>query len=130
MLALLCTTLNEQGGTIDSGAVTIRDNVASSTMTTTDLGAEWNKTYGPIFTSAVSLCRTLKPKEFQELDAGVTTFIQSMQLKHYETLFGEDAMDNSHIQSLFATVAQFKGASDRVAVLAEIKSNLETLFKE
>ena len=130
MLALLCTSLNKQGGTIDSGAVTIRDNVASSTMTTTDLAAEWNKTYGPIFTSAVILCRTLKPKEFQELDAGVATFIQNMQLKHYETLFGEDAMDNSHIQSLFATVAQFKGASDRMAVLAEITSNLEILFKE
>eukprot|EP00529_Nitzschia_sp_RCC80_P011887 CAMPEP_0113466016 /NCGR_PEP_ID=MMETSP0014_2-20120614/14046_1 /TAXON_ID=2857 /ORGANISM="Nitzschia sp." /LENGTH=562 /DNA_ID=CAMNT_0000358209 /DNA_START=74 /DNA_END=1762 /DNA_ORIENTATION=- /assembly_acc=CAM_ASM_000159 len=130
MLALLCTTLNEHGGTIDSGPVTIRDNVASSTMTTTDLGAEWNKTYGPIFTSAVSLCRTLKPDEFEKLDPWVTAFIENMQLKHYETLFGEDTMKNSHAQELFATMEQFKGANDRVPILARIKSNLKTLFPE
>merc|ERR1712216_996422 len=101
ILALVCSTLNSAGGTIDSGPVTIRDNIASSTMTTSDLGAEWTKTYGPIFTSSVGLCRTLKPDDFAALPTWLTTLIEGMELKHYTALFSDDALGNSDVVELF-----------------------------
>jgi len=143
MLALLCSHLNnngnaaqESGGgdvggdSIDSGPVTIRDNVASSTMTTDDLSSEWTKTYGPIFTSAVSLCRELKPEEFQRLPVWLTTFIDNMELEHYTTLFGEEAASNADVVALFSTMKKFKGSSeaDREAVLDELKTSFDKIF--
>jgi len=122
MLALLVTHLNKNGGTIDSGAVTIRDNIASSTMTTSDLKAEWDKTYGPIFTSAVGLCRTLKPDDFASLPTWLTTFIEGMELKHYSALFGD--VTTPDVEALFKVIKTFREAADRPKVLAE----LEALF--
>ena len=119
MLALLVTCLNEQGGTIDSGPVTIRDNIASSTMTTSDLAAEWTKTYGPIFTSAVGLCRTLKPDDFAKLPGWLCTFIEGMELKHYSALFGDSP--TAQTDALFAKMKTFREADDRSAVLAEME---------
>mmetsp|Transcript_14123 Transcript_14123/g.33309 ORF Transcript_14123/g.33309 Transcript_14123/m.33309 type:complete len:514 (+) Transcript_14123:72-1613(+) len=127
MLALLCSCLNAAGGSIDSGPVTIRDNVASSTMTTDDLNSEWTKTYGPIFTSAVGLCRVLKPDEFKSLQEPVVKFIESMTLQHYTVLFGADAGSNSDVVALFSTMKKFVGADDRSAVLQEIMGFLEKL---
>jgi hypothetical protein len=128
MLALLSSYLNTHGGTIDSGPVTIRDNVESSTMTTDDLSSEWNKTYGPIFTSAVGLCRVLKPEEFALLDLPVVRFIETMELKHYTTLFGEEAAANPDVVALFSTMKKYQGADDRAAVLREIMTCLEKIF--
>eukprot|EP00971_Amphidinium_carterae_P250078 4964418-Amphidinium_carterae.1 len=128
MLALLCSTLNAAGGSIDSGAVTIRDNVASSTMTTDDLNSEWTKTYGPIFTSAVGLCRVLKPADFKDLQESVVKFIESMTLNHYTALFGEEASSSEDVVSLFSTMKKFVGAEDRSTVLQEITSFLEKIF--
>ena len=138
MLALLCSHLNNQedtadtsGSLIDAGPVTIRDNVASSTMTTDDLSAEWTKTYGPIFTSAVSLCRDLKPQEFQKLPVWLTTFIENMELQHYTTLFGEEAASNADVVALFATMKKFKGSTaeaDRAAILDELKTSFGKIF--
>ena len=122
MLALLVTSLNENGGTLDSGPVTIRDNIASSTMTTSDLSAEWTKTYGPIFTSAVGLCRTLKPDDFAKLPSWLCTFIEGMELKHYSTLFGDKT--SPEVDEIFVTMKKYREAPDRDAVLAE----LEALF--
>lgn len=126
ILALVVSTLNEKGGTIDSGAVTIRDNIASSTMTTSDLGAEWTKTYGPIFTSAVGLCRTLKPTAFTELPAWLTTWIEGMQLSHYTTLFGDTT--SADVDGLFTVMKKYKEAEDRSAVLEEIKGCFDKVF--
>ena len=122
MLALLVTTLNDKGGTIDSGPVTIRDNIASSTMTTSDLSAEWTKTYGPIFTSAVGLARNLKPKDFADLPTWLVTFIEGMELKHYTTLFGDTS--TPEVDAFFAKMKDFRGADDRAAVLAELEGLL------
>ena len=119
MLALLVTSLNENGGTLDSGPVTIRDNIASSTMTTSDLGAEWSKTYGPIFTSAVGLCRKLKPDDFAKLPSWLCTFIEGMELKHYSTLFGDKI--TPEVEAVFATMKKFREAADRDAVLTELE---------
>lgn len=119
ILALVVSFLNANGGTIGSGAVTIRDNIASSTMTTSDLGAEWTKTYGPIFTSAVGLCRDLKPDDFKSLPTWLTTFIEGMELKHYSTLFGDTSMPE--VDAVFKTMKTFRDASDRGAVLAELE---------
>ena len=119
MLALLVTYLNEKGGTIDSGPVTIRDNIASSTMTTSDLSAEWTKTYGPIFTSAVGLCRKLKPDDFAKLPEWLCKFIEGMELKHYTALFGDNA--TAETDALFAKMKAFREAADRAAVLAELE---------
>jgi len=128
MLALLVSSLNEKGGSIGSGPVTIRDNIASSTMTTSDLAAEWNKTYGPIFTSAVGLCRTLKPKDFEALPGWLTKFIEGMTIDHYSKLFGDDTGDA--VKDLFAGMGAFKGASDadRAAVLEQLKAKFENIF--
>lgn len=60
----------------------------SASVTTSDLSAEWTKTYGPIFTSAVGLARKLKPADFASLPGWLTAFIEGMELKHYTTLFG------------------------------------------
>ena len=128
MLALLCSYLNTKGGSIDSGPVTIRDNVASSTMTTDDLSSEWTKTYGPIFTSAVSLCRELKPQEFERLPIWLTSFIEHMELKHYTTLFGEEAASNPDIVTLFSIMQKYKGAEDRDAVLEELQQSFDKIF--
>jgi hypothetical protein len=125
ILALVVSTLNAKGGTIDSGPVTIRDNIASSTMTTSDLGAEWTKTYGPIFTSSVGLCRKLKPDDFAKLPEWLTKFIEGMQLKHYETLFGDKS--SPELDTLFKTMKQYKEAKDREAVLTELKGCFEKL---
>jgi len=119
MLALLVTYLNKNGGTIDSGPVTIRDNIASSTMTTSDLKAEWDKTYGPIFTSAVGLCRKLKPTDFAELPKWLTTFIEGMDLKHYTALFGDKS--TPEVDAVFAVMKKFREASDRKAILSELE---------
>ena len=119
MLALCVTYLNANGGSIDSGAVTIRDNIASSTMTTSELSAEWTKTYGPIFTSAVGLCRTLKPDDFAALPAWLTTFIEGMELKHYTVLFGDKG--TPEVNAVFAKMKTFREAADRNAVLAELE---------
>jgi hypothetical protein len=126
ILALVVSHLNANGGTIDSGPVTIRDNIASSTMTTSDLGAEWTKTYGPIFTSAVGLCRKLKPKEFEELPAWLTGYIEKMTIDHYKTLFGDTT--TPEVEGLFATMKNYKGASDKAAVLNELKAPLDKVF--
>mmetsp|Transcript_39237 Transcript_39237/g.62129 ORF Transcript_39237/g.62129 Transcript_39237/m.62129 type:complete len:551 (-) Transcript_39237:184-1836(-) len=123
ILALVISYLNKNGGTIDSGPVTIRDNIASSTMTTSDLGAEWTKTYGPIFTSAVGLCRTLKPDDFAKLPEWLTKFIEGMQLKHYEILFGDTS--SAEVDALFAKMKSFRDAADRAAVLDELKGCFE-----
>lgn len=123
ILALVISYLNKNGGTIDSGPVTIRDNIASSTMTTSDLGAEWTKTYGPIFTSAVGLCRTLKPDDFAKLPEWLTKFIEGMQLKHYEILFGDTS--SAEVDALFAKMKSFRDAADRAAVLDELKACFE-----
>mmetsp|Transcript_16895 Transcript_16895/g.30609 ORF Transcript_16895/g.30609 Transcript_16895/m.30609 type:complete len:515 (-) Transcript_16895:21-1565(-) len=128
MLALLCSCLNAAGGSIDSGPVTIRDNVASSTMTTDDLGSEWTKTYGPIFTSAVGLCRVLKPVEFKDLQEPIVKFIESMTLKHYEVLFGTEASSNADVVSLFSAMKKFQSADDRAAVLQEVGGFFDKLF--
>lgn len=129
MLGLLCSHMNKCGaGTIGSGAVTIRDNVASSTMTTSDLESEWNKTYGPIFTSAASLCRELKPNEFQNLDPWWTNFIEHMEFRHYVTLFGEDAMANKTVANLFQKMKEFSGATDRGSVLDQLKLIMLQIF--
>jgi len=122
ILALVVSYLNKNGGTIDSGPVTIRDNIASSTMTTSDLGAEWTKTYGPIFTSAVGLCRTLKPDDFAKLPEWLTKFIE-VQLKHYEILFGDTS--SAEVDALFAKMKSFRDAADRAAVLDELKGCFE-----
>mmetsp|Transcript_41594 Transcript_41594/g.50459 ORF Transcript_41594/g.50459 Transcript_41594/m.50459 type:complete len:552 (-) Transcript_41594:220-1875(-) len=119
ILALVCSFLNANGGSIDSGAVTIRDNVASSTMTSSDLTAEWTKTYGPIFTSAVGLCRDLKPDDFAKLPGWLTTFIEGMEFKHYEILFG--GSNTPEVDAIFATMKKFRDAPDREAVLAELE---------
>jgi len=128
-LALTVSFLNENGGSIASGPITIKDNVASSTMTTSDLKAEWEKTYGPIFVSAVGLCRTLKPTDFAALPSWLTTFIEKMQLKHYTTLFGDP---NPDVDALFTTMKKFKESSgaDRDAVLEAIKADLKKLFPD
>merc|ERR1719183_1704889 len=110
ILALVVSFLNKAGGTIDSGPVTIRDNIASSTMTTSDLGAEWTKTYGPIFTSAVGLCRNLKPDDFAKLPSWLTAWIEGMELKHYETFFGDKT--TPEVEALFKTMGKYKGASE------------------
>lgn len=123
ILALVISYLNKNGGTIDSGPVTIRDNIASSTMTTSDLGAEWTKTYGPIFTSAVGLCRTLKSDDFAKLPEWLTKFIEGMQLKHYEILFGDTS--SAEVDALFAKMKSFRDAADRAAVLDELKGCFE-----
>lgn len=125
-LALLVSYLNTQGGTIDAGPISIRDNIASSTMTTSDLANEWEKTYGPIFISAVGLCRDLKPTEFAELPGWLTKFIESMELKHYTTLFGDSTSPD--VDALFNTMKKFRDAEDRGAVLAQLKGSLEKLF--
>lgn len=122
MLAYLCSYLNVNGGSIDSGPVTIRDNVASSTMTTDDLHSEWTKTYGPIFTSAVGLCREFKPQEFERLPSWLTSFIENMELEHYTTLFGEEAASNPHVLALFSTMQKYQGASDQQVILAKLRS--------
>lgn len=126
-LALTVSYLNANGGSIESGPITIKDNVASSTMTTSDLKAEWDKTYGPIFVSAVGLCRTLKPTDFAALPGWLTTFIESMKLIHYTTLFGDP---NPDVDALFTTMKKFKESSgaDRDAVLEGIKADLKKLF--
>jgi len=126
ILALVVSTLNAKGGTIDSGAVTIRDNIASSTMTTSDLGAEWTKTYGPIFTSAVGLCRTLKPTEFADLPEWLTTWIEGMTLEKYTTLFGDET--SADVDALFTVMKKYKEAEDRAAVLEEIKASFAKIF--
>ena len=128
MLALLCSYLNTNGGSIDSGPVTIRDNIASSTMTTSDLSSEWTKTYGPIFTSAVGLCRELKPAEYEQLPTWLTSFIENMELKHYTTLFGDDALDNTDVVALFATMSKFRNAPDRAAILQKLKASFDNVF--
>jgi len=125
MLALLVTHLNANGGTLDSGPVTVRDNIASSTMTTSDLKAEFDKTYGPIFTSSVGLCRKLKPDDFAKLPAWLTTYIEAMELKHYAALFGDTA--TPEVDALFAAMKKFRDASDREAVLAELKGLFEAI---
>jgi hypothetical protein len=126
ILALVVSFLNANGGTIDSGPVTIRDNIASSTMTTSDLGAEWTKTYGPIFTSAVGLCRTLKPADFKELPEWLTSWIEGMQLSHYSTLFGDTISDD--VNAIFAKMKTYREASDRSAVLGELKDLFAKAF--
>jgi hypothetical protein len=128
MLALLCSYLNANGGTIDSGPVSIRDNIASSTMTTSDLCSEWTKTYGPIFTSAVALCRDLKPTEYEQLPTWLTSFIENMSLQHYTTLFGDDAVDNPDVVALFATMSEFRDAPDRAAILQKLKGSFDNVF--
>ena len=129
MLARLCSYLNtSNGGSIDSGPVTIRDNVASSTMTTDDLSSEWTKTYGPIFTSAVSLCRELKPQEFKRLPQWLTSFIEHMELRHYTTLFGEEAASNPDVVTLFSIMQKYKDAEDRDAVLEELQQSFDKIF--
>merc|ERR1712216_578074 len=120
ILALVCSTLNSVGGTIDSGPVTIRDNIASSTMTTSDLGAEWTKTYGPIFTSSVGLCKTLKPEEFASKPEWLTTFIGGMTLDHYTALFGDSV--TAEVLALFAKMKEFK-------TKPEIIEELKPLFE-
>lgn len=128
MLALLCSFLNTNGGSIDSGPVTIRDNIASSTMTTSDLYSEWTKTYGPIFTSAVALCRDLKPAEFERLPSWLTAFIENMELKHYTTLFSEEAVGNADVVALFATMKEYRTATDPAAVLDKLKASIDKIF--
>merc|ERR1711865_93868 len=90
--------------------------------TTSDLKAEWDKTYGPIFTSAVGLCRTLKPDDFASLPTWLTTFIEGMELKHYSALFGD--VTTPDVEALFKVIKTFREAADRPKVLAE----LEALF--
>jgi hypothetical protein len=126
ILALVVSTLNKTAGaTIGSGPVTIRDNIASSTMTTSDLGAEWTKTYGPIFTSAVGLCRNLKPDDFAKLPQWLTTWIEGMELKHYEMFFGDSS--TPEVEELFKVMKKYKPASesDRLTVLTELKGCFE-----
>ena len=129
MLAYLCSYLNTNGGIIGSGPVTIRDNVASSTMTTDDLNSEWTKTYGPIFTSAVGLCREFKPQEFERLPQWLTSFIKNMQLEHYTTLFGEEAAGNPNVLAFFSTMQKYQGASEKQAVLEELRSCVGQIFE-
>ena len=128
MLALLCSYLNTNGGSIDSGPVTIRDNIASSTMTTSDLEAEWSKTYGPIFTSAVGLCRDLKPTEFQQLPSFWTNFIENMGLEHYTTLFDDDATDKANVVAFFDVMKEFRGSNNRPVVLEKLKGSLKKII--
>jgi hypothetical protein len=128
MLALLCFYLNTDGGSIDSGSITIRDNIASSTMTSSDLKSEWTKTYGPIFTSAVGLCRDYKPTEFEQLPSWLTSFIENMELIHYATLFGDDSTSNPDVIILFTTMKEFLKAKDRAAVLQKLKAKIDKIF--
>jgi hypothetical protein len=130
IISLICSTLNAKGGSIDCGPVTMRDNIASSTMTTSDLSAEWTKTYGPIFTSSVGLCRTLKPDEFAKLPEWLTTFIEGMELKHYTTLFSDTIPED--VTGLFTIMKKYKPASaeDRPAVLEELKACFGKVFPE
>ena len=94
-------------------------------MTTSDLKAEFDKTYGPIFTSSVGLCRKLKPDDFAKLPAWLTTYIESMELKHYAALFGDTA--TPEVDALFAVMKKFRDASDREAILAELKGLFEAI---
>lgn len=127
-LALVVSYLNEKGGTIESGPPTIRDNIAASTMTSSDLGSEWNKTYGPIFTSAVGLCRTLKADEFAKLPEWLTGFIEGMKIEHYTALFGDKS--TPEIEALFTTMKTFRDAEDRSAVLVTLKGDMAKIFPE
>ena len=88
-------------------------------MTTSDLSAEWTKTYGPIFTSAVGLCRTLKPEAFAALPSWLTSFIEGMELKHYAALFGDAT--TPEVDSVFAKMKSYREAADRDAVLKELE---------
>lgn len=126
ILALVVSFLNKNGGTIDSGPVTIRDNIASSTMTSSDLSAEWTKTYGPIFTGSVGLCRNLKPSEFESLPKWLTTWIEGMDLKHYSTLFGDTS--SAEVDAIFASMKKFKDSPDRAAVLADLEGLFSKAF--
>ena len=128
MLALLCSFLDINRGSIDSGPVTIRDNIASSTMTTSDLNSEWTKTYGPIFTSAVRLCRDFKPAEFKKLPSWLTSFIENMELKHYVGLFSEEAVGNADVVAFFEIMKEYNTAADRAEVLEKLKASLDKIF--
>jgi len=126
IISLVCSYLNANGGTIDKGPVTIRDNIASSTMTTSDLGAEWTKTYGPIFTSSVGLCRKLKAEEFAALPEWLTGFIEGMSLDHYTKLFGDTS--TPEVDAIFGAMKNFRDAPDRSVVLEELKGLFGTAF--
>jgi len=128
MLALLVSVLNEKGGTIASGPVTIRDNVASSTMTSSDLNAEWTKTYGPIFTQAVGLARTLKPEEFKTFPEWLVQFLEGMTLEHYSKMFGDEITED--VTALFKKMADYRAAEDRSKVLEELKGCFGKVFPD
>jgi len=133
LLACTVTHLNSEGGTIESGPVTLRDNIASSTMTTSDLSSEWNKTYGPIFTSAPVLCEKLKPEffeSFKDETSQLVKFIKGMQLDHYLVLFGENT--SPQVAELFKTMKTFRGADDaeRANILKQIKAQNDGIFSK
>jgi hypothetical protein len=80
------------------------------------------------FTSAVSLCRELKPNDFSNLDPWWTNFMEHMELRHYVTLFGEDATSNDTVVKLFQKMKEFSGATDRGLVLDELKRIMQQIF--
>jgi hypothetical protein len=71
----------------------------------------------------VGLCRTLKPDDFAKLPEWLTKFIEGMQLKHYEILFGDTS--SAEVDALFAKMKSFRDAADRAAVLDELKGCFE-----
>jgi len=122
VLTLLVTYLNEHGGSLDSGAVTIRDNLATSKMTTSNLSEEWTKVYGPIMTSAAGLCRKLAPDYFAKLPVWLCNFLEGMEVSHYLALFGDTP--TVEVERIFAAVRKFRPAIHNVCVPAELEGLL------
>eukprot|EP00923_Selenidium_pygospionis_P013629 GHVN01023561.1.p1 GENE.GHVN01023561.1~~GHVN01023561.1.p1 ORF type:complete len:583 (+),score=157.46 GHVN01023561.1:72-1751(+) len=127
LLAVLISHLDSHGGTIDSGAVTVRDNISSSTMTSSDLTSEWVNTYCPIFTTAVGLSQKINKSHFTHLPEWVCKMISDMREPDYLLLFGESAANDDRVIDLFEEMKSFRSSDDQLAVLEKLKKSFQTI---
>lgn len=84
IISVLLDSANKEGKLIGSGPIIAIDNLESSTMSSQDLAAEWEKTYGPIFKSVEELVRS---SELKNRFGWLLDFVKRMDLRIYTKLF-------------------------------------------
>lgn len=88
LISVILKSAEDQDRKIASGPILNRENVASSTMTSTDTKDEWEKTYGPIFKSVPNL---VENDELTEKYDWIINFLEKMDYSHYDSLFNSSS---------------------------------------
>lgn len=122
IISVMLHTADQLDRKIDSGPILNRENVGSSTMTSSNISDEWEKTYGPIFKSVPDL---VNHRDLLEKYNWIIEFLKRMNYSHYELLFTSSTDDR--VNRMFDIIEAAGKNGFKEQDYSELKGILENL---